>query len=58
MFIAARPIVFFVWTLVTCCLPMGEEYDEDNQYHWSIISPDYIEYFAHYRNLESQQRSI
>lgn len=58
MFIAARPIAFFVWTLVTCCLPMGDEYDADNQYHWSIISPDYIEYFAHFRNIEIQQRSF
>lgn len=49
IFLAARPILFIVWSILTCCCEKGQEFGENHSYDDTIISYEYIEYETHNR---------
>ena len=48
IFIVFRPLLFLMWTFMTCCCQMDEEYPEDYNFDDSIISFNYIKYHREY----------
>ena len=63
IFICFRPLLFSIWTVLTCCCDHGSEFPENYKFESSIISFDYIahhtEYykeFRHYRTAEEERQ--
>jgi hypothetical protein len=44
IFLAARPILFIVWSILTCCCDKGQEFGENHSFDDTIISYEYIAY--------------
>jgi len=44
VFVIFRPIFMLFWTCLTCCCDCGqnEDFNENDTFDWSKISPEYI----------------
>jgi len=44
IFLVMRPILYTLWSFMMCCCDRGMEYEKEDQFDWSIISFEYIEF--------------
>jgi hypothetical protein len=57
IFIALRPVLYTLWSLLMCFCDRGTEYDKEDQFDWSIISFGYIDFQnSYYKNFTSFQK--
>jgi hypothetical protein len=45
-----RPVLFILWSLLSCCCSHGHDYPKEETFDWSIISHEYVATLTHYHN--------
>lgn len=50
IFLIARPILFIVYSILTCCCDKGTEFSDEHNYDDCIISYEYVNYEMQNRN--------